>query len=312
MITVIICTYNRKESLLQTLESIRKESDSINFRWELIVVDNNSSDGTQEAIKNFSRTSGLHNVRYVFEAKQGTSHARNRGVQEAKGDIIVFTDDDVIVEQHWLSRIWTFYQNCDCDAVAGRILPLYPPDAPKWLTENDDLIKGPLVKYDCGESIHVLDDIWEDCPGTANMSFRKSCFTSHGFFKTTLGIGTGVRGEDEEFVHRLMKSEKKIYYHGKIVVWHPVPKERMTYSYLAKWYFGAGRFMLREQYVKMGKGPARYLGIPADLIREILNDIILFLSNIFDRRKSLKYWEKLFRHLGMGYEYKRPYNHQKP
>ena len=97
-ISIIICTYNRSESLKRTLQSLKEMSVSDDIEWELLIVDNNSTDNTREAVNDFTKTSGL-NCRYVFESKQGLSNARNRGVKEACGEIIAFTDDDVIVDK---------------------------------------------------------------------------------------------------------------------------------------------------------------------------------------------------------------------
>jgi glycosyltransferase involved in cell wall biosynthesis len=295
MLSIIICSCNRAESLRQTLDSIQKTSNHIDFPWELIVIDNNSSDHTRNVVENFAQTSELH-VKYVFESNQGLSHARNRGVYEASGEIIVFTDDDVIVGQNWLQNIWTFYQEYECDAMGGKILPFYPPNPPQWIKDHEWLLRGPLVIYDCGEGIKLLDKTM-DFPAGANMSFKKTCFCSCGFFRTDLGPRTGGivggGGEDEEFIGRLLQNNKKVYYNGTLFVWHKVPKKRMTYRYFARWYFRAGIAMVRI-----------YRASPYQL-RTILKHLLVVILNIlFDRKKFLAHWEMVFRGIGMFYEYK--------
>src|SRR5579872_1336099 len=96
-ITVIVCTYNRCELLRKALCSIAESRLSIGITWEILIVDNNSSDRTREVIEDFSRA-GTCRVDYLFEPRPGLSNARNAGIQAARGDILVFTDDDVIVE----------------------------------------------------------------------------------------------------------------------------------------------------------------------------------------------------------------------
>ena len=101
-ISVIICTYNRSNSLADTLCCLAKQSYNIQS-WELIVVDNNSDDNTKEIVGQYSRK--LPNLTYKFESQQGLSYARNLGINSAHGDIIVFTDDDVLPDDDWLEKI---------------------------------------------------------------------------------------------------------------------------------------------------------------------------------------------------------------
>jgi glycosyltransferase involved in cell wall biosynthesis len=102
--SVIICTYNRSGSLERTLASLARMELRDSADWELLVVDNNSKDDTRVVVDGFTRASGV-NCRYIFEKEQGLSHARNRGIREAKGEIIAFTDDDVLLDRHWLKNI---------------------------------------------------------------------------------------------------------------------------------------------------------------------------------------------------------------
>src|SRR5215471_9795294 len=96
-ITVILCTYNRCESLSTALESVAVSQLPPSISWEVLIVDNNSSDRTREVVEEFShRYPGR--FRYAFEPRQGKSYALNVGVREAKGDVLAFMDDDVTVE----------------------------------------------------------------------------------------------------------------------------------------------------------------------------------------------------------------------
>ncbi|MDD1613734.1 MAG: glycosyltransferase family 2 protein, partial [Methylococcaceae bacterium] len=101
-ISVIICTYNRANSLADTLHCLTKQSYET-ANWELIVVDNNSNDNTKEIISEYSKK--LPNLIYKFEPQQGLSFARNLGIHSAHGAIIAFTDDDVLPEFDWLIQI---------------------------------------------------------------------------------------------------------------------------------------------------------------------------------------------------------------
>jgi glycosyltransferase involved in cell wall biosynthesis len=300
MISVIICTFNRANSLQQTLQSLQ-EMPSLDFPWEVLVVDNNSSDHTQQVVEACIRDFGLP-LTYVFETQQGLSAARNTGIREARGEIIAFTDDDVSVESQWLKAIQEFYQHHNADAMGGRVLPLFPPGTPSWVRQNSDLFYGPFAIYDYGEQICPIKEDIHYIIG-ANMAFRTSCFTTSGLFRTDLGRGTALGGEDEEFVRRLIRDNRRIYYNGTSCVYHHIAKTRITYRYWASWYFAAGRFMLREQDVTIDNEHKQYWGMPAEFVKAGIHHALLFLRYVHHRREALKHWEMIFRFLGMGYEY---------
>lgn len=131
-ITVIVCTYNRCRSLAKALESITASELPNSVAWEVLVVDNNSNDQTREVVQDFcARHPGR--FRYLFEATQGLSHARNAGVQQARGDIIAFTDDDLTVEPTWLRNLTGALCNGEWAGAGGRILPANAFSPPRWL-----------------------------------------------------------------------------------------------------------------------------------------------------------------------------------
>src|SRR5262245_54525978 len=118
MLSVVICTYNRAERLRETLESLRKIRTPAGIAWELLLIDNNSSDDTKAVALGFARHFGWA-LRYIFEEKAGLCHARNRGVKEARGEIIAFTDDDCIADHNWIKAIWEEFANDPELAVLG-------------------------------------------------------------------------------------------------------------------------------------------------------------------------------------------------
>src|SRR6266540_2548384 len=124
MISAIICTYNRANSLQKTLKSLEDLVVPANLSWELIVVDNNSRDDTRAVVEGFARTARFP-VRYVFAGRQGLCHARNTGITVARGEVMAFTDDDVTVDPCWLWHLKRTFDQCDCMGVAGRIVPVW-------------------------------------------------------------------------------------------------------------------------------------------------------------------------------------------
>ena len=165
-ISVIICTYNRSGSLRRTLEHIRKMTVSERVNWELLVVDNNSKDDTPAVVESFKKSTNIR-CRYIFEINQGLSFARNAGINNATGEIIVFTDDDVLVDNNWINNIYdAFKTHGDVACIGGKILPAWEKSPPKWL-------KGELLNIlalcDLGEEKKYLSEVkvWG-----ANLSFR--------------------------------------------------------------------------------------------------------------------------------------------
>ena len=134
-ISVIICTYNKSEQLMQILKSLSEQDVSEMLLWEIIVIDNNSSDDTFERVIDFRNSSSIP-VRYVQEEKQGLSHARNRGITESKGRYVAFTDDDAIADERWVSSIYETFRDYKCDGVGGKIFLRPLKQLPKWLTKE--------------------------------------------------------------------------------------------------------------------------------------------------------------------------------
>ena len=281
MVTVVICTYNRSESLSATLRSLAEMAVPPGVAWEIIVVDNNSTDDTQGVVERFAAASGLK-VRYVFEAQQGLSHARNRGIQEAKGDIIAFTDDDVSVGKEWVAEIQKAFTRLDCLALGGRIYPTWAHSRPDWLEEEGPYaLQGPIIKFDLGDQTCEAKRL----PFGANMAFKRVAFERYGLFRADLGRTNGglMGGEETDFFHRLRQDGEKIFYVPGAYVRHPVVEERIQRSYYQSWHFDCGRTMVRLE----GR-PQRavyYFGVPRYLLREIATNVIQWLTTLDTKRR---------------------------
>jgi glycosyltransferase involved in cell wall biosynthesis len=254
-ITVILCTYNRSASLGRALESVAASELPNSVEWEVLVVDNNSSDGTREVVEEFCRRHPGR-FRYLFESRQGLSQARNAGIREARGDILAFIDDDVTVDRHWLQNLTRSLETGEWAGAGGRILlePGFSP--PSWLALDGPYgMGGVLGLFDRGEKSRELD--W--APFGSNMAFRRSMFEKYGEFRTDLGrCGDRLMsGEDMEFGRRLVYAKEHLRYEPSAVVYHPVTEYRLRKVYFLTWYFNFGRSQVREN----GHGPNIW-GIP--------------------------------------------------
>lgn len=121
-ISVILCTYNRAQSLVNALESVATQTLPESVEWEVLVVDNNSRDQTRDVVEDFCRRH-TPRFRYVFEPNQGLCYARNSGVREARGDVLAFVDDDVTVEPGWLDNLTAPLRNGEWAGSGGMTLP---------------------------------------------------------------------------------------------------------------------------------------------------------------------------------------------
>lgn len=295
-ISVIICTYNRSESLRRTLQSLKEMSVPDNIGWELLIVDNNSTDKTKEAVNDFIKVSGL-NCRYVFESKQGLSNARNRGVKEAGGEIIAFTDDDVIVDKYWLQNMAKVFKGNNVSCVGGRIFPIWGKPCPKWLI-NDIRLYGPLAILDYGEkTLHMtFPNLWG-----ANFAVKKIMFEKYGTFNTSFGRRPGklYSYEETDFIKRLIENGEKVLYAPDVIVHHFIPPQRMRKSYFRKWHFENGKLSA----ITLGTYPHRnILGIPLYIIKHTGTGLFLWVLNLhFLRPRYFKNEIGLVRDIGFIY-----------
>jgi glucosyl-dolichyl phosphate glucuronosyltransferase len=291
-ISVVLCTYNRASSIGKSLESLRQMSLPPDLKWELIVVDNNSTDDTRAVVTEFARTSGLK-VRYVFEPKQGLCHGRNTGVVSASGEIIAFTDDDVHVAPHWLRELALTFKEFDCIGLGGKSVPAWNGLAkPDWLVTSGPycLSRGPILDFDLGDKAKEI----RVAPWGLNMAFRKTAFERFGLFRTDLDVlgSGGLLGGDTEFGKRLLNLGEKIVYSPKAVVYHPVAQPRITKNYLLLYQHRLGRTAVREE----GGWPSEavlYFGAPRYIYRSVLMNCANWLF-AFDKKKRFYYKARVY------------------
>jgi glucosyl-dolichyl phosphate glucuronosyltransferase len=268
-ISVILCTYNRWGSLAKALNSMTALTLPKGVDWEVLVVDNNSSDQTREVVENNFCNPYPGRFRYVFEPQPGKSHALNAGIREAQGDILAFTDDDVTVEPTWLQNLTLALDKSDWAGAGGRVVAEWASSPPRWLSLDGPYALGDtLALFDRG---HEAREIFEN-PFGANMAFRKVMFEKHGGFRTDLGPRAGSlepqKSEDVEFGRRLLLAGERLRYEPSAVVRHWVPENRLQKKYFLDWWFDKGRSDIR----KSGMRPDTrcYWGIPASRFRPMI------------------------------------------
>lgn len=241
-ISTILCTYNRCDLLARALESIAGQRLRDGIDWEVVIVDNNSSDRTHDVAEGFCEKYPGR-FRYVFEPEPGKSHALNRGIREAAGNVLAFMDDDVCVKPDWLQKLTDGLSSSEWVGVGGRVLPEQSHSMPNWIPKQDRYALAPLALFDLGSEPGPLTE----SPFGTNMAFKREMFAKYGDFRTDLGPqpGNEIRGEDTEFGLRLLRAGEQLRYEPSAVVYHAVPAGRLQKRYFLTWWFDKARSEIR-------------------------------------------------------------------
>ena len=285
-VSIVVSTYNRSDMLPAALRSLGAQ-DACGLTYEVVVVDNNSTDRTRQVIEELI-ASGHANVRYVFEGRQGLSHGRNAGIAAARGAIIAFTDDDVRARPDWVARLKrTFDAHPDIDYAGGKVLPRWSGEPPGWLTRAH---WSPLALVDHGDQPFYITRDRFKCLVGANMAFRREVFVECGLFAPDFQRVKDAIGstEDHEFQTRLLRAGKQGLYDPTIVVNADVQPDRQAKSYHRRWHVGHGRFIARmsvdEDHQLPGVG--LLLGVPAYFYRQAALDLSLWPRDVLAGRSS--------------------------
>lgn len=283
MITIAVCTWNRARLVEKTLKSFEKLHIPAGLDWEVVVVNNNSPDGTNRVLDSFTAKLPL---RYFIETKQGIAHARNRAAKEARGEWILWTDDDVQVKPNWLTRyVRAFAEHPECGFFGGSVELDFEGVPPAWLIAGLDAIGGALgqvrVKRDSviGETSQL--------PFNCNMAVMRKHHVEVPY-DTRYGRKAGglVSGEETVFMQELLARGVKGRWLSDVPVLHAVPVERQTIAHLRKALTGVGH--------ELGiRSPARsrlqFLGIPLWLWRDALTFEVRF--RLRSLRRASRGWQ---------------------
>ena len=300
-LTVIICTWNRAKSLSVVLASLEVSRVPEELEWEVLVVDNNSNDGTRAVCESFVAKSPRR-FRYLFHGTQGKTNALNAGIREARSEYLALTDDDLTVDPRWVAEIHDTFKKYDCAAIGGKIIPVWNCEKPSWIALDGPYrhpAYGGIVHYDKGDLPILL-------PATAagaNMGLRKSVFDKYGPYRTDLNrINDLLGGEDTEYCRRLMHAGERLMYAPGAVVYHPVEQVRTTRKFFQSFAFHHGRWIVR-----MGGMPENmktYFGFPRYLFPITFGFLRKWMLSIGVQRRFF-YRLEFFQALGQIVEGKR-------
>lgn len=236
-LSIIICTYNRagylRDSLLSLLEA---DADSQDF--EILIIDNNSSNETHAISQQIIQKHPNVNMRYIKETRQGLSHARNRGIADANGDALLFLDDDIYTESHFIGAWVSFFRNYpEAAGGGGKIHVQFDDPRPAWMSH---FLLPLLGHHDLGSSIKKYPA--GKYPFGGNMAFRQEIFEQYGTFNTQLGRkGSQLMASEEKEFYQRLSDKEQIYYLPQAFLHHRVNKQRLTKSYIKKQALGLGK-----------------------------------------------------------------------
>lgn len=262
-LTVAICTWNRCDLLRQTLERMSQLSVPAELTWELIVVNNRCTDATDAVLAEFEKRLPL---RRVYEAEPGQSNARNAAIREAQGEYIVWTDDDVLVDQAWLVAYAAAFERWpNATFFGGPIEPWFEGEPPAWLKAGMGRVHAAFAVLNLGSEAVPLSA--KTFPYGANMAVRREVYHDVKY-DPGLGLrpGSSMRSEELALVRHLAGSGREGWWVPAARVTHFIPKARQTVDYLRGYYFGWGEYLGRGA---APQGPA-LLGRPLWLWRELV------------------------------------------
>jgi len=279
--SIVIATYNRAADLRDTLDSLAGlQPDG---PWEVIVVDNNSTDDTKGVVERTAATFPAP-LTYLFEGKQGRSPALNRGIGAARGEIIVTTDDDVRVPRDWLNRAAEGLARLRCDYVGGRVLPIWGGTRPAWLPNHGGKQWAVIALLDYGPD---PIEFGMRVPLGVNMAFTRAALARTGMFDPDTGrrAGTLLGQEVREWCIRARQAGVRGFYIPDMVVEHIIPASRLRKGYFRRWFYwrGVSRALLYERAGLDMEAPERrqldfssvphLLGVPRYLYRKAFREL---------------------------------------
>lgn len=253
MLSVIICTYNRDKYIYNVLKSLA-ENTLPHDCYEIVLVDNNCTDNTHGECERFTQDFPDVRFRYFVETNQGLSHARNRGINESKGDVLVYVDDDALVNGEYLHTYADFFEgHPEIDAAGGPIIPKYETEEPAWMSHfTKALITG--YKY-LGDKPKEFPK--NDFPGGGNAAYRASIFEKVGLFNVELGRkGDSLVGaEEKDIFDRMTTLGMRFYYLPTAILYHLIPAKKLSREYFDKLTYSIGK---SERMRTKRIGPAKY------------------------------------------------------
>jgi glycosyltransferase involved in cell wall biosynthesis len=294
-VSVVICTWNRCESLRRTLQSFLRLRIPDDLKWELLVVNNNSTDATNDVVRAFE---GSLPIRLLQQPRTGKCAAANLATAEANGDVLLWTDDDVVVDPSWIERIVSGFRAFEADFVFGPSRPLWHDGiAPDWFSPRHN---GTFALIDYGAAPFIVQDLSTPFFGV-NFAVRRELLISLGGFREDIGIKEASGGwEDMDLFRRAWAGGHRIVYVPNAIVEHVIAPARMTRAFHRnKMKAGLPMYYrsLQDQYTVQ----PWLFGVPRFLFRKLLADSAGYARSVLarDRASAFHYELQILKFVGV-------------
>lgn len=281
-LAIIICTWNRADSLRATLRSLeRQEVLHGSVSIEVIVVDNNSTDLTSALVEGMMASWTLGELRYCSEPRQGKQFALNTGIRASHSDLLAFTDDDIVFPTNWVASICAAFQDPALEVAGGKTLLIWPDEgAPPWYAANMAAVLGGV---DIGEE-RILPPPQGYAPAGANLVARRALFARVGLFSEA-----HFRHMDYEFGLRCAQHGTVLAYDPALVVCAPVDAPLLSKRYFRRWSFKAGISHDDAANSKIARLPQ----VPAWVYRQLVQDILRLPIDLLVSTPALAFTREL-------------------
>jgi len=302
-VSIIICCFNSAERLLPTLTHIAMQKVSNPILWEVILINNASTDTTvKTANEIWSQLNSDISFRIINEEKPGLIFARQRGLAEARYEFVSFIDDDNWVEENWIEKVYeVFILDDKIGICGGSSKAFFENSMPDWFNEYEKNFAVGKQAYESGYIENTTGFLWG-----AGLSFRKSLWIElqkKGFRNLTIGReGKEITaGEDTELCYAFRLLGYRLYYREDLTLRHFMPAVRMNFSYVKKMFFGFGKSNMYLNCYRVLLNPGNFKIRPwwyelSAAIKSIilLSIEILFISDQMKKRKNKTdraYWK---------------------
>ncbi|MEC4816578.1 MAG: hormogonium polysaccharide biosynthesis glycosyltransferase HpsE, partial [Scytonema sp. PMC 1069.18] len=278
-LTIAIPTYNGESRLPELLNRLYKQVETETFTWEIIIVDNNSTDNTAQLIKTYQEKWQQHfPLKYCFEARQGAAYARQRAVEEAKGELIGFLDDDNYPLFNWVAQAYEFGQKYpQAGAYGSQIHPNWEVEPPK----DFHRIAPFLAITERGNKPLLYQPHKKLLPPSAGLVVRRQAWLENVPSRCILtGRVTGnmLTSEDIEMLSYIQKGGWEIWYNPEMEIYHQIPHWRLEREYLLPFFRGIGlsRCVTRMINVKPWAKPIVFLAYVVNDLRKIIFHLLKY------------------------------------
>jgi glycosyltransferase involved in cell wall biosynthesis len=290
-LSVVLCTYNNADSLSITLQQLLTQGIAEKHQIEIIIVNNNSNDHTEDICRAAMKTSEIP-FHYIIESRQGLSHARNSGVEKASGDYILFTDDDAELPDSWLASYWEQITKNQPDCLYSCIHVQWDKPQPWWYQKK---YRPCFVELNYGEKLLAITDIHHEFFGK-NFCVKKQFILDQGGFDPALGrMGSKLIAGEETLLYRgLIRSKRKVIYFPDAPVGHRLKPKEYTEAHIKKLFIDGAYSAVHIARVTTNKKIGhRPLGLFVGSIKTLFKSATLFAAHLISGNKQQRFYHSL-------------------